>query len=66
MQARAIRQRGGLGCHIVCDVTDDGAQTSAFDSHMKRCGQLDVAVLNAGIGERGSFLREEDGGGWRR
>ena len=54
MQARAIRQRGFKAEHIACDLTDDVAQQRAFERHVERCGGLDYAVLNAGIGERGA------------
>ena len=57
---------GGKADHVACDVSDDEQQKAAFDRHMERCGRLDIAVLNAGVGERGSFLHDEDGGDWRR
>jgi NAD(P)-dependent dehydrogenase (short-subunit alcohol dehydrogenase family) len=38
---------------IACDVCDDASQAAAFERHIYRWGGVDVAILNAGIGESG-------------
>lgn len=45
------------------DVTDIDAQRRAFAAHVSTFGSLDVAILNAGIGETDDFITGED---WRR
>ena len=54
MQAQSIRQLGYKAEHIACDISDLTAQERAFEAHVHRCGGLDYAVLNAGIGEKGT------------
>ena len=39
-----------------CNVQDGAAQRAAFSRHMQAWGSLDVAVLNAGIMEKGLHL----------
>lgn len=39
---------------IQCDVSNDQQQQEVFDRHMQRFGVLDIAILNAGIGEKGT------------
>ena len=36
-----------------CDVCDDGAQERLVRAHCEAYGSLDIAILNAGIYERG-------------
>lgn len=36
-----------------CDVTNDSAQQAIFEDHCRRHGRLDIAILNAGIFEKG-------------
>ena len=38
---------------IQCDVSDEKQQQEVFDRHMQQFGVLDIAILNAGIGEKG-------------
>ena len=45
------------------DVTDIDAQRCAFATHVSAFGSLDVAILNAGIGETGDFITGDD---WKR
>ena len=53
MQVRLMKGQGGSGIAVQCDVQDDAAQRAAFSEHIQAWGPLDVAVLNAGIMERG-------------
>lgn len=58
-----------LGCdpenimYNASDVTDEASQKRAFAAHMSKYGSLDVAILNAGIGETGDLIWADD---WRR
>lgn len=49
----------------VCDVSDEAAQRDAFTRHVAAYGRLDLVVLNAGIGERGSF-HDPSNSEWQR
>ena len=45
-----------IGCEaqaIQCDVTDQEQQKEVFTKHMEQFGLLDIAILNAGVGEGG-------------
>ena len=53
MQVRLMKAQGGSGLAVQCDVQDDAAQRAAFSRHVQAWGSLDVAVLNAGIMEKG-------------
>ncbi len=48
-----MKAQGGSGIAVQCDVQDDAAQRAAFSRHMQAWNSLDVAVLNAGIMEKG-------------
>lgn len=47
---------GPLAAAARCDVTSPASQEAAVADHVRRCGGLDIAVLNAGIAERGALL----------
>ncbi|CAG9460896.1 unnamed protein product [Pedinophyceae sp. YPF-701] len=55
--ARALDARGGPGkCQFVwADVRDHQQNVDAARAHMDAFGRMDIAVLNAGIGEYGDF-----------
>ena len=53
-QAEEIRRQGGTAIEAQCNVTDAGAQEAAFELHLRTWARLDVAVLNAGIVEKGA------------
>ena len=53
-QADDIRRGGGEAVAAQCNVQDDAAQEAAFAAHLRAWGRLDVAVLNAGIFEKGA------------
>ena len=40
---------------IQCDVTDFKQQEEVFARHMQQYGRLDIAILNAGIGDVGKI-----------
>ncbi|GAX83190.1 hypothetical protein CEUSTIGMA_g10616.t1 [Chlamydomonas eustigma] len=73
LSATAVSIRSSCPCaniHIQeLDVTNSQVQDAAFKAHVQRFGALDLAILNAGIGERGDLLNPEtpqDGGhGWQ-
>lgn len=51
-----IKQLKSTHCEaqaIQCDVADENQQQEVFDRHMQQFGVLDIAILNAGIGEKG-------------
>lgn len=54
--AAEIRQRGGQAQSAELDVCNNEAQEAVFRQHADHFGALDIAVLNAGIGEASSFL----------
>ena len=47
--AAEIRDRGGEGVYVACDVTDDDSVAAMVASVVERWGQLDFAHNNAGI-----------------
>uniref|UniRef100_A0A1D2A4L5 Enoyl reductase (ER) domain-containing protein n=1 Tax=Auxenochlorella protothecoides TaxID=3075 RepID=A0A1D2A4L5_AUXPR len=49
---------------VYCDVASSASQEAAFADHIRRNGGLDIAVLNAGIPERGDLLSAQDDS-WR-
>ncbi|CAK0737375.1 hypothetical protein CVIRNUC_000902 [Coccomyxa viridis] len=57
---RLMKAQGGSGIAVQCDVQDDAAQRAAFSRHMQAWNSLDVAVLNAGIMEKGDFVKSEE------
>jgi NAD(P)-dependent dehydrogenase (short-subunit alcohol dehydrogenase family) len=65
--AAARAAGGGRVLTAVCDVADASSSAAALASHMAAYGRLDLAVLNAGIGERGDFLGDDAAAdGWER
>mmetsp|Transcript_28821 Transcript_28821/g.73503 ORF Transcript_28821/g.73503 Transcript_28821/m.73503 type:complete len:670 (-) Transcript_28821:412-2421(-) len=66
--ARAAAAAAGQAITVttaVVDVTDAAAQERAFAGHVARHGSLTLAVLNAGIGERGDVF-DPANGAWQR
>ncbi|KAK9812689.1 hypothetical protein WJX72_002127 [[Myrmecia] bisecta] len=60
-----IRRFSGTARAVKLDVCDDAAQQAVFQSHMDAYGQLDIAVLNAGVSEMGDVVTSE-GSGWQK
>lgn len=57
--ARATADLAGPNATPVhCDVASSASQEAAFADHIRRNGGLDIAVLNAGISERGAGPEE--------
>ena len=54
LQVQGIRDAGGQAQAVPCDVCSQQQQQALFNSHMKAYGSLDIAILNAGIGEKGA------------
>lgn len=54
MQVTLIEEQNGKAIAVQCNVQDDAGQTSAFERHIEAWGSLDVAILNAGIMEKGA------------
>ena len=52
-----IRGQGGEAISAQCNVQDDSAQEAAFAAHLRAWGRLDMAVLNAGIFEKGAWAQ---------
>ena len=55
MQVKIIREQGREAIAVQCNVQSDAAQEMAFQRHLKAWGCLDVAILNAGIFEKGTL-----------
>ncbi|EFJ49435.1 hypothetical protein VOLCADRAFT_117231, partial [Volvox carteri f. nagariensis] len=55
-QELATRHPGASIRTSTLDVTDPAAQRAAFKAHVDTYGGLQLVVLNAGIGERGTFF----------
>lgn len=55
--AQAISSRGGVADVVAADVTDPAALASAAAEITRRCGSIDLAVANAGIGQSGPLAR---------
>lgn len=56
-----VKELSNTGCEaqaIQCDVSIEQQQEEAFQMHMRQFRSLDIAILNAGIGDKGqlSFL----------
>ena len=48
-----------VGCSaqaLQCDVSDEQQQQEVFQRHLKEFDRLDIAILNAGIGDQGTQL----------
>lgn len=52
--------------YVQADVTDLAANQAAVQASIEHFGSLDIAVLNAGIGERGSYVDDFDPGHYRQ
>jgi NAD(P)-dependent dehydrogenase (short-subunit alcohol dehydrogenase family) len=65
-QVRLIEAAGGAACALACDVSDLTSQRQAFQRHIQRWGRLDIAVLNAGIGESADLVASSSDDAWRR
>lgn len=52
--------------YIQADVTDLAANQAAVQASSEHFGSLDIAVLNAGIGERGSYVDDFDPNHYRQ
>ncbi|MFW6276472.1 MAG: SDR family NAD(P)-dependent oxidoreductase, partial [Bacteroidota bacterium] len=50
-----INSAGGECYYIVCDVTSRADVEKAVDFSLEKLGSIDIAILNAGIGEHNRF-----------
>jgi NAD(P)-dependent dehydrogenase (short-subunit alcohol dehydrogenase family) len=64
--ARLARERGGDAFHVHCDVTDPAQVAALIAVAVERCGRLDCAVNNAGIGGGSAPLADYEVGEWNR
>ncbi len=51
-----VKELGQTGCEalaIQCDVSNEQQQQEVFQRHMEQYGRMDIAILNAGIGDQG-------------
>lgn len=58
--ARLARAAGAEVSTSACDVASNDAQAAVFEKAAQRFGRLDLAFLNAGIGEKTDFLTSSD------
>lgn len=56
MQVKAITDEGRNAIAVECNVQSDAAQEAAFKRHLAAWNCLDIAILNAGIFEKGVSL----------
>ena len=55
LQVKELRDAGCEAQGIQCDVSVEQQQEEAFQMHMQQFKRLDIAILNAGIGDKGHF-----------
>ncbi|KAL3154502.1 hypothetical protein ABBQ32_013964 [Trebouxia sp. C0010 RCD-2024] len=55
-----LRDAGCEAQAIQCDVSCEQQQEEAFQMHMQQFKRLDIAILNAGIGDKGDILNAQD------
>jgi len=51
-----VKELNQIGCSaqaVQCDVSDEQQQQEVFHRHLEEFGRLDIAILNAGIGDQG-------------
>ena len=56
--ALQVNELNKIGCDaqaVQCDVSNEQQQQEAFQMHMQQFRRLDIAILNAGIGDQGQF-----------
>lgn len=53
MQVQVIRREGRDAIAVQCNVQSDAAQEAALKCHLAAWGCLNIAILNAGIFEKG-------------
>jgi len=54
-----VKELNQIGCSaqaLQCDVSDEQQQQEVFQTHLEEFGRLDIAILNAGIGDQGIRL----------
>lgn len=51
---RLCAGNAGKAWPVQCDVTNDAAQETVFKNHIEKLGGVDIAILNAGVYERGA------------
>lgn len=56
MQVQVIIGEGRNAIAVQCNVQSDAAQQAAFKRHLAAWNCLDIAILNAGIFEKGASL----------
>ena len=55
LQVKELRDAGCEAQAIQCDVSVAQQQEEAFQMHMQQFRRLDIAILNAGIGDKGQL-----------
>lgn len=55
LQVKELNQTGCDAQAVQCDVSDEKQQQEAFHMHMEQFRRLDIAILNAGIGDTGQL-----------
>jgi len=64
--ADKIEDRGGQACGVACDVADYSAVEAAVGETVRRFGQPDILINNAGVIEPIGALAETDPAAWTR
>ncbi|KAA6421915.1 MAG: zinc-binding alcohol dehydrogenase domain-containing 2-like [Trebouxia sp. A1-2] len=57
-----VKELNQIGCSaqaLQCDVSDEQQQQEVFQRHLKEFGRLDIAILNAGIGDQGDIFNPQ-------
>lgn len=56
LQVKQLKDTGCEAQAIQCDVSIEKQQEEAFQMHMQQFKRLDIAILNAGIGDTGQLM----------
>lgn len=59
LQVSELRDAGCEAQAIQCDVSIEKQQEEAFQMHMQQFKRLDIAILNAGIGDKGQLAARQ-------
>lgn len=57
MQVKELNETGCDAQAVQCDVSNEQQQQEAFQMHMQQFRRLDIAILNAGIGDKGQLAQ---------
>lgn len=59
---QTVKELNQIGCSaqaVQCDVSDEQQQHEVFQMHLKEFERLDIAILNAGVGDQGDIFNAQ-------